>query len=105
MGTQIPNMSSYQDMVKNPSQLVEFNKGSVTVVAGREYTLWRATGFPSPGLGFYGTTPVTCTSATVGALPFINSTNTQRIVPHPEHEPPAHYWVGVITAARRNTDV
>lgn len=80
MGTQIPNMSSYQDMVKNPCQQVEFNKGSVTVVAGREYTLWRATGFPSPGLGFYGTTPVTCTSATVGALPFINSTNTQRIV-------------------------
>ena len=27
-----------------------------------------------------------------------------RIVPHPEHEPPAHYWVGVVTAARRNTD-
>lgn len=27
-----------------------------------------------------------------------------RIVPHPEHEPPAHYWIGVITAARRNTD-
>ena len=28
-----------------------------------------------------------------------------RIVPHPEHEPPAHYWVGVVTAARRSTDV
>ena len=27
-----------------------------------------------------------------------------RIVPHPEHEPPAHYWVGVVTAARRSTD-
>lgn len=27
-----------------------------------------------------------------------------RIVPHPENEPPAHYWVGVVTAARRNTD-
>lgn len=27
-----------------------------------------------------------------------------RIVPHPEHEPPAHYWVGVMTAARRSTD-
>lgn len=26
-----------------------------------------------------------------------------RIVPHPEHEPPAHYWVGVVTAARRST--
>jgi hypothetical protein len=80
MGTQIPNMASYQAMVANPTQQVEFSKSSVTVVAGREYTLWRAAGFPSPGLGFYGTTPVTCTSATVGALPFINSTNTQRIV-------------------------
>ena len=28
-----------------------------------------------------------------------------RIVPHPENEPPAHYWVGVVTAARRSTDV
>lgn len=28
-----------------------------------------------------------------------------RIVPHPEHEPPAHYWVGVVTDARRSTDV
>lgn len=28
-----------------------------------------------------------------------------RIVPHPEHEPPAHYWVGVVTAARRSADV
>ena len=27
-----------------------------------------------------------------------------RIVPHPENEPPAHYWVGVVTAARRSTD-
>lgn len=27
-----------------------------------------------------------------------------RIVPHPENEPPAHYWVGVVTAARRDTD-
>ena len=27
-----------------------------------------------------------------------------RIVPHPEHEPPAHYWVGVVTAARRSAD-
>ena len=27
-----------------------------------------------------------------------------RIVPHPEHEPPAHYWVGVVTVARRSTD-
>ena len=23
-----------------------------------------------------------------------------RIVPHPEHDPPAHYWVGVITSAK-----
>lgn len=23
-----------------------------------------------------------------------------RIVPHPEHDPPAHYWVGVITPAK-----
>ena len=28
-----------------------------------------------------------------------------RIVPHPENEPPAHYWVGVVIAARRSTDV
>ena len=28
-----------------------------------------------------------------------------RIVPHPENEPPAHYWVGVVTATRRSTDV
>ena len=28
-----------------------------------------------------------------------------RIVPHPENEPPAHYWVGVVTAARRSADV
>lgn len=28
-----------------------------------------------------------------------------RIVPHPEHEPPAHYWVGVVIAARRSADV
>lgn len=28
-----------------------------------------------------------------------------RIVPHPENEPPAHYWVGVVAAARRSTDV
>ena len=28
-----------------------------------------------------------------------------RIVPHPEHAPPAHYWVGVVTATRRRTDV
>lgn len=28
-----------------------------------------------------------------------------RIVPHPEHEPPAHYWVGIVTAVRRSTDV
>ena len=28
-----------------------------------------------------------------------------RIVPHPENEPPAHYWVGVVIPARRNTDV
>ena len=27
-----------------------------------------------------------------------------RIVPHPEHEPPAHYWVGAVTAARRSND-
>lgn len=27
-----------------------------------------------------------------------------RIVPHPENEPPAHFWVGVVTAARRSTD-
>ena len=27
-----------------------------------------------------------------------------RIVPHPENEPPAHYWVGVVTAVRRGTD-
>lgn len=27
-----------------------------------------------------------------------------RIVPHPENEPPALYWVGVVTAARRSTD-
>ena len=27
-----------------------------------------------------------------------------RIVPHPEDEPPAHYWVGVVIAARRSTD-
>ena len=23
-----------------------------------------------------------------------------RIVPHPEHEPPAHYWVGIITSVK-----
>ena len=28
-----------------------------------------------------------------------------RIVPHPESEPPAHYWIGVVIAARRSTDV
>ena len=28
-----------------------------------------------------------------------------RIVPHPENEPPAHYWVGVVIAARRSADV
>ena len=28
-----------------------------------------------------------------------------RIVPHPENDPPAHYWVGVITTVRRGTDV
>lgn len=28
-----------------------------------------------------------------------------RIVPHPENEPPAYYWVGVVTATRRRTDV
>ena len=28
-----------------------------------------------------------------------------RIVPHPENEPPAHYWVGVVIPARRSTDV
>ena len=28
-----------------------------------------------------------------------------RIVPHPENEPPAYYWVGVVTAARRSADV
>ncbi len=28
-----------------------------------------------------------------------------RIVPHPEHDPPAHYWVGVVIATRRDTDV
>ena len=28
-----------------------------------------------------------------------------RIVPHPENEPPAHYWVGVAIAARRSADV
>ena len=27
-----------------------------------------------------------------------------RIVPHPENEPPAHYWVGVVIAARRSAD-
>ena len=27
-----------------------------------------------------------------------------RIVPHPENEPPAHYWVGVVIPARRSTD-
>lgn len=27
-----------------------------------------------------------------------------RIVPHPENEPPAHYWIGVVIAARRSTD-
>lgn len=27
-----------------------------------------------------------------------------RIVPHPEDEPPAHYWVGVVTSTRRSTD-
>ncbi len=31
-------------------------------------------------------------------------TASVRIVPHPENEPPAHYWVGVVIAARRNTD-
>ena len=29
-------------------------------------------------------------------------TTSVRIVPHPEDEPPAHYWIGVITATRRN---
>lgn len=27
-----------------------------------------------------------------------------RVVPHPEHEPPATYWVGVVTHARRASD-
>ena len=27
-----------------------------------------------------------------------------RIVPHPENEPPAHYWVGVVVSARRSAD-
>lgn len=31
-------------------------------------------------------------------------TTSVRIVPHPENEPPAHYWVGVVVAARQNTD-
>lgn len=26
-----------------------------------------------------------------------------RIVPHPEHTPPAHYWVGVVTAVRQRS--
>ena len=27
-----------------------------------------------------------------------------RIVPHPENEPPAHYWIGVVTIPRRDTN-
>lgn len=27
-----------------------------------------------------------------------------RIVPHPEDTPPAHYWIGVLTSPRPNTD-
>ena len=27
-----------------------------------------------------------------------------RIVPHPENEPPAHYWIGVVTIPRRGTN-
>ena len=31
-------------------------------------------------------------------------TTSVRIVPHPENDPPAHYWVGVVIAARRSAD-
>ncbi|MGB5240679.1 MAG: hypothetical protein WBN80_08530, partial [Prochlorococcaceae cyanobacterium] len=65
-----------------------FDKASLAnAVAGRFYSLWRATG--QPGQGAIPTAAAVCTKALLGALPFENQT-----------APIANYmaWVDVATS-------
>ena len=80
MPSYFANMAAYSAAVDAPAQRIGLQKASVTTVAFREYALWRATGLPAPGAGFYGTTPVTCGAATVGAMPIVSSTSILRVV-------------------------
>ncbi len=75
------------------SRHVLFDKASIAnAVAGRFYSLWRATGFP--GVGPQPTTQQICNAATVGALPFV-----------PFQAPNVNYlaWVDVATSLATST--
>lgn len=75
----LSTVTQYETALAAPSQPIRFTKNSVTVVAGRLYTLSQAGGVPA-GRTFPGASWTTCTRATTGALGQSNSTSVQRIV-------------------------
>lgn len=75
------------------SRHVLFDKASLSnAVAGRFYSLWRATGFPGPGAT--PTTQAICLNTTAGALPYL-----------PFITPSTNYlaWVDVATSLATST--
>jgi hypothetical protein len=71
----IANYTDYLKAVNNPCYKTQIAKGSMVAAAGRIYSLWAwgnlAGAFPSA--------PGAPTDATIGALPFVNSADVQRI--------------------------
>lgn len=68
-------ITSLDGLIAANNQLLSFGKASATAkAAGSFHSLWTAAGLPTAGAAAGSAAGVACTSATTGAMPFVNPT-------------------------------
>lgn len=74
----IADQTTYYAFLSNlGANLQPWNKASIAnTVAGQQFSLWKAAGYPD--VGATPTSWATCTSAQAGAVPFTNATGTDK---------------------------